>query len=158
MARGKEVDRDMVALVLQMKARNPKLTTEQIGAVTNCDASTAGKIIKCGSWEGYCEFRKEKARKQQERARKAAEEQPAEEQVPGQITMQLDPEEEILDQKPVMSDQVKMMRFQAVQADKIIAKICENNKQVLKSLEAMGYKIDRAYDLMGQILRAIRKD
>ena len=49
MARGKTVNRELVELILQMKERNPKLTTEQIGAVTNCDASTAGKIIKCGS-------------------------------------------------------------------------------------------------------------
>lgn len=140
MARGKQVDRELVALVLQMKERNPKLTTEQIGAVTNCDASTAGKIIKCGSWEGYCEFRKEKARKQQERVRKAAEEQPAEEQVPGQITMQLDPEEEILDQKPEMSEPVKMMRFQAAQVDKIIMKLNQLN------------------DTMNMLLRAVRKE
>ena len=140
MARGKNVDRELVALVLQMKERNPKLTTEQIGAVTNCDASTAGKIIKCGSWEGYCEFRKEKARKQQERARKAAEEQPAEEQVPGQITMQLDPEEEILDQKPEMSDQVKMMRFQASQVDKL------------------ALKLDHINDTLNMLLRAVRKE
>ena len=140
MARGKTVNRELVELILQMKERNPKLTTEQIGAVTNCDASTAGKIIKCGSWEGYCEFRKEKARKQQERARKAAEEQPAEEQVPGQITMQLDPEEEILDQKPEMSDQVKLMRFQAAQVDKLIMKLNQLN------------------DTMNMVLRAVRKE
>lgn len=140
MARGKQVDRELVALVLQMKERNPKLTTEQIGAVTNCDASTAGKIIKCGSWEGYCEFRKEKARKQQERVRKAAEEQPAEEQVPGQIQMQLDPEEEILDQKQEMSEPVKMMRFQAAQVDKIIMKLNQLN------------------DTMNMLLRAVRKE
>lgn len=140
MARGKTVNRELVELILQMKERNPKLTTEQIGAVTNCDASTAGKIIKCGSWEGYCEFRKEKARKQQERARKAAEEQPAEEQVPGQITMQLDPEEEILDQKPEMSDQVKMMRFQASQVDKL------------------ALKLDHINDTLNMLLRAVRKE
>ena len=135
MARGKTVNRELVELILQMKERNPKLTTEQIGAVTNCDASTAGKIIKCGSWEGYCEFRKEKARKQQERARKAAEEQ-----VPGQITMQLDPEEEILDQKPEMSDQVKMMRFQASQVDKL------------------ALKLDHINDTLNMLLRAVRKE
>ena len=140
MARGKTVNRELVELILQMKERNPKLTTEQIGAVTNCDASTAGKIIKCGSWEGYCEFRKEKARKQQERARKAAEEQPAEEQVPGQITMQLDPEEEILDQKPEMSDQVKMMRFQASQVDKL------------------ALKLDHINDTLNMLLMAVRKE
>ena len=140
MARGKTVNRELVELILQMKERNPKLTTEQIGAATCCDASTAGKIIKCGSWEGYCEFRKEKARKQQERARKAAEEQPAEEPVPGQIAMQLDPEEEIIDQKAELSDQVKLMRFQAAQVDKIIMKLNQLN------------------DTMSMLLRAVRKE
>ena len=140
MARGKQVDRELVELILQMKERNPKLTTEQIGAATCCDASTAGKIIKCGSWEGYCEFRKEKARKQKEKVRKAAEEQPAEEPVPGQIAMQLDPEEEILDQKAELSDQVKLMRFQAAQVDKIIMRLNQLN------------------DTMSMILRAVRKE
>lgn len=74
---------------------------------------------------------------------------------PGKLRMDLQAAEE---PKPEMSDQTKLMRFQAHQADKIIAKICENNQQVLKSWEALGYKIDRAYDLMGQILRAIRKE
>ena len=141
MARGKQVDRELVELILQMKERNPKLTTEQIGAVTNCDATTAGRIIKCGTWEKYQEFKKEKAEKgrQREQARKA-EPQDAEEQVPGQITMQLDPEEEIVDQKPEMSDQVKMMRFQASQVDKL------------------ALKLDHINDTLNMLLRAVRKE
>ena len=141
MARGKQVDRELVALILQMKERNPKLTTEQIGAVTNCDATTAGRIIKCGTWEKYQEFKKEKAEKgrKREQARKA-EPQDAEEQVPGQITMQLDPEEEIVDQKPEMSEQVKMMRFQASQVDKL------------------ALKLDHINDTLNMLLRAVRKE
>ena len=141
MARGKQVDRELVELILQMKERNPKLTTEQIGAVTNCDATTAGRIIKCGTWEKYQEFKKEKAEKgrKREQARKA-EPQDAEEQVPGQITMQLDPEEEIVDQKPEMSEQVKMMRFQASQVDKL------------------ALKLDHINDTLNMLLRAVRKE
>ena len=141
MARGKQVDRELVELILQMKERNQKLTTEQIGAVTNCDATTAGRIIKCGTWEKYQEFKKEKAEKgrQREQARKA-EPQDAEEQVPGQITMQLDPEEEIVDQKPEMSEQVKMMRFQASQVDKL------------------ALKLDHINDTLNMLLRAVRKE
>ena len=138
MARGKQVDRELVALVLQMKERNPKLTTEQIGAATCCDASTAGRIIKGGSWEGYCRIKDEKARKEREKAAKAAEEKQAEE--PGQIRMKLDPEEEILDQKPEMSDQVKMMRFQAAQVDKL------------------ALKLDHINDTLNMLLRAVRKE
>ena len=138
MARGKKVDRELAELVLKMKARNPKLTTDQIGAATNCDASTAGRIIKGGSWEGYCAIKEDKARKGRERTRKAAEEQPpAEEQVPGQIRMELDPEEEILEEKPGMSDQVKMMRFQAAQVDKICMKLDRLNDSVMMLLRAV---------------------
>ena len=164
MAKGAIITEKVFASIMILHEANPELNNTQIGTAFKMDASTVGKMIRCGTWENYQTFKKEKAEKgrEREKARKAetqaelfsGDEKIAEEQ----IEMQLDPEEEILDQKPVMSDQVKMMRFQAVQADKIIAKICENNKQVLKSLEAMGYKIDRAYDLMGQILRAIRKD
>ena len=138
MARGKKVDRELAELVLKMKARNPKLTTDQIGAATNCDASTAGRIIKGGSWEGYCAIKEDKARKGRERNRKAAEEQPpAEEQVPGQLRMALDPEEEILEEKPGMSDQVKMMRFQAAQVDKICMKLDRLNDSVMMLLRAV---------------------
>ena len=137
MARGKKVDRELAELVLKMKERNPKLTTDQIGAATNCDASTAGRIIKGGSWEGYCAIKEDKARKGRERNRKAAEEQPpAEEQVPGQLRMALDPEEEILEEKPGMSDQVKMMRFQAAQVDKICMKLDRLNDSVMMLLRA----------------------
>ena len=145
MARGKQVDRELVALVLQMKERNPKLTTEQIGAATCCDASTAGRIIKGGSWEGYCRIKDEKARKEREKAKKAAEEKPAEEQAPGQIRMELDPMEEIIDQKPEAEaashcDQVKMMRFQAAQVDKL------------------ALKLDHINDTLNMLLRAVRKE
>lgn len=132
MARGKEVDRDMVALVLQMKARNPKLTTEQIGAVVKCDATTAGRIIKTGSWEAYNEWKAEKARKEREKAAKRqAKEEPAEEQVTGQIEMDLTP-------KPEMSEQTKMMRFTAGQVDKLYM------------------KLETINDTLSQILRAVR--
>ena len=165
MAKGAIITEKVFASIMILHEANSELNNTQIGSAFKVDASTVGKMIRCGTWENYQMFKKEKAEKGRirEQARKA--EKQTEELFSGdekiaeeQIEMQLDPEEEILDQKPVMSDQVKMMRFQAVQADKIIAKICENNQQVLKAWEAMGYKIDRAYDLMGQILRAIRKD
>ena len=138
MARGREVDRAMVDLVLSMKARNEKLTTDQIAQVVQCDATTAGRIIRGGSWEGYCELKAEKARKEREKNRKAAEKKPAEEperepEVPGQICMELEPKQE-------MSEQTKLMRFQAAQVDKLIM------------------KLDRLNDTMSMILRAVRKE
>ena len=135
MARGKEVDQAMVDLVLSMKARNEKLTTAQIGAVVLCDATTVGRIIRGGSWEGYCELKAEKARQEREKSKKPepAEEQKAEEQVPGQIEMELEPKAE-----PV--DYVKMMRFQAAQVDKLIM------------------KLDQLNNTMSMVLRAVRGD
>lgn len=137
MPKGKEVDRAMCDLVLNMKARNEKLTTAQIGAVLQCDATTAGRIISCGSWEAYCEWKEEKARKEREKNRKAAEEQAEEPQrepeVPGQICMELEPKQE-------MSEQTKLMRFQAAQVDKLIM------------------KLDQLNNTMSMILRAVRKE
>ena len=151
MARGKTVDRELVELVLQMKERNPKLTTEQIGAVMNCDASTAGKIIKCGSWEGYCRFKDEKARKEREKASKAKPE-PAEEQAPGQIQMDLDPEEKPAEHEETLGDmQIKMMRFLAGRFDMI-------EKSQALGVEILSMKLEKIYDMMGQILKAVRKE
>ena len=151
MARGKTVDRELVELILQMKERNPKLTTEQIGAVMNCDASTAGKIIKCGSWEGYCRFKDEKARKEREKASKAKPEH-AEEQVEGQIQMQLDPEEKPAEHEETLGDmQIKMMRFLAGRFDLI-------EKSQALGVEMLSMKLEKIYDMMGQILKAVRKE
>ena len=60
--------------------------------------------------------------------------------IEGQIEMQLDTEEEIIDEKPEMSEQTKMMRFQAAQVDKIIMKLNQLN------------------DTMNMVLRAVRKE
>ena len=57
-----------------------------------------------------------------------------EEQVPGQMCMDLQPAEE---QKAEMSDQVKLMRFQAAQVEKITS------------------KLDKVTDYMAQILRKL---
>lgn len=133
MARGKEIDRTTVEMVIQMKKRNPKLTTEQIGAVVQCDASTAGRIIKTGSWEGYCGWKAEKARKEREKNRQPAEEPEREPEVPGQIEMDLT-------QKQEMSDQTKMMRFLAGQVDKLYM------------------KLETINDTLNQILRVLRKE
>lgn len=141
MARGMLVDRAAAELVLQMKERNPKLTTEQIAAVMGFDATTAGRIVRCGSWEAFCEWKTEKARKEREKNRRATEEKPAEEperepEIPGQIAMDLEPEKE----KPEMSEQVKMMRFIAGQVDKLYM------------------KMETINDTLSQILRAVRKE
>ena len=148
MARGKVVDREMVELVLQMKARNEKLTTEQIGAVVQCDSTTAGRIIRCGSWEAFCEWKAEKAKKEREKnaaqANKTVELFSAGEkiaEIEGQIEMDLKGAEERKPEEDAgHSDQVKLMRFQAAQVDKLIM------------------KLDRLNDTLSMILRAVRKE
>lgn len=78
------------------------------------------------------------------------------EELPGQIGMDLQPAEE----KPGMSDQVKMMRFLAGQTDKICEKITAQamiiNETLLRMLETLAQlelKLPRISDYMGQILR-----
>ena len=142
MARGKEIDKATVEMVLMMKKRNPKLTTEQIGAVVQCDASTAGRIIKTGSWEGYCGWKAEKARKEREKNRQPAEEPDREPEVPGQMQMELSmvPTVKPVEGIQVEIDQAKMMRFLAGQVDKIYM------------------KLETINDTMSQILRAVRNE
>lgn len=153
MPKGKEVDRAMCDLVLNMKARNEKLTTAQIGAVLKCDATTAGRIISCGSWEAYCAWKDEKARKEREKNRKAAEEQAEEPQrepeVPGQMKMDLTGAEQkyttvnvqIPANEPlVLVNEQKMIRFLAGQIDKLYM------------------KMETINDTLSQILRAVRKE
>lgn len=151
MPKGKEVDRAMCDLVLNMKARNEKLTTAQIGAVLQCDATTAGRIISCGSWEAYCAWKDEKARKEREKNRKAAEEQAEEPQrepeVPGQICMELEPKQE-------MSEQTKLMRFMAGNYDAIR----KNQAELFAYCTDICMKMDTLNDTLHMILRAVRKE
>ena len=136
MARGKEVDRQMVDLVLSMKAHNEKLTTEQIGMVVQCDPTTAGRIIRSGSWEAFCEMKAEKAKKERERNRKPAEEPEREPEVPGQICMELETEK--LERDETLGEmQTKMMRFQAAQVDKLIMKLDQLNNTMSMVLRAV---------------------
>lgn len=146
MARGKEIDRATVEMVLQMKKRNEKLTTEQIGAVVQCDASTAGRIIKTGSWEGYCAWKAEKAKKEREKNRQPEEKPEREPEVPGQIEMDLTKKE------PEEQDRiVKLMRFQAHEVDLIL-------KQISECFDMLILKTDKLNDTMSMILRAMRKE
>ena len=95
---------------------------KSIANTLKCDPSTVSKIKTADfRLEAYLENRKESNRKDAER--KAARKQkaetetaPAEEQVPGQIEMDLTPAEE----KPEMSEAVKMKRFLAGQIGEIV--------------------------------------
>ena len=85
---------------------------EDVGRILGVDASTISKIKK-GNYilEEYLEVRRKTNKAQQEKQEKA------EDQIQGQIQMELPAE------KPEMSDQTKLMRFQASQIDKLAAKL-----------------------------------
>ena len=180
MARGREVDQATVQLVLQMKERNEALTTAKIGAVLGMDATTAGRILQTGSWEGYCRWKEEKARKEREKNKRQAEmvkvfdemneqfpdmkraEEQAEEQVPGQMRMEL-PEAE--PQKQAEFDQTKMMRFLAGQFGMIFDLVKVNGEWFTTSmnrqyttLNEIRMKLDKLNDTMNMIIRCIRKE
>ena len=106
----------------------------EIGDRLGYDSSTISKI-KRGNYilEEYLKVRRESNAKTAAR-KQAAEEPAAEEQIVGQIEMDL------TTQKTEMSEQTKMMRFQAAQVDKLIM------------------KLDQIYNMASMILRAIRKE
>ena len=74
------------------------------------------------------------------------------EELDGQMKMDLQDAEE---PKAEMSDQTRLMRFQAAQADKICEKI---TKQAVIINETLLVKLDRINDTLCQILRAIRRE
>ena len=115
---------------------------KSIANTLKCDPSTVSKIKTADfRLEAYLENRKESNRKDAER--KAARKQkaetetaPAEEQVPGQMAMDLTPAEE----KPEMSEAVKMKRFLAGQIGEIVKAlngITEELKKLNESLHEL---------------------
>lgn len=115
----------------------------QVAELLGVNPCTVSRIEKAGfdlaTYNENRRIRKEKEKRQ-------AEEPKAE--LPGQIEMQLTPEEP---EKPELSDQVKMMRFQAHEADLIIRSIEETGVMVRMML-------DKLNDTMCMILRAVRKE
>ena len=77
------------------------------------------------------------------------------EELDGQMKMDLQAAEE---PKAEMSDQTKLMRFQAHQVDKICERITQNNLKACEKWEELGYKVDSLRDMLGQLLRIIRKE
>ena len=144
MAKGSVITEELFRTVKQLQKIHDGITAEQLAQVVRREATVIRKMMKCRDWAEYCEFKKAKAQKERERVKKAAEEpKDAEEQVPGQIRMELLPAEE--DPVPEMVrietiDPVKLMRFQAAQVDKLIM------------------KLEKLNDTMSMILRAVRKE
>ena len=126
----------------------------QVAELLRINSSTVSRLEAAGfDLQTYTENRK--IRRERERKRNqpavtltisAEELRATEEQVPGQMEMDLTRVE-----KPEMSDQTKMMRFQAHQADEIMKKMDECTVQICA-------KLDRLNDTLSMILRAVRKE
>lgn len=108
----------------------------EVGRLLGINGCTVSRIEAAGyDFAKYTENRKIRREKEAAAKKQETEETPAEEQpIEGQIEMDLTV------MKPEMSDQTKMMRFQAAQIDKLIM------------------KLDQIYNMTSMILRAVRKE
>lgn len=150
MAKGSAVTRELFQTVKQLQEIYPGYKADQIAEIVKREVTVVRVMFRLKTWEDYETYKKEKAQKQRTREKKKAEKQeaPAEEQVPGQIRMEIPekPEGVILRAKwademsEELPSQVKMMRFQAAQVDKLMM------------------KLDRLNDTMNMILRAVRRE
>ena len=133
----------MVELMLKGGAKPAEISEQlKISKATISRIKTAGFSAE--------QYEKDKTQRViEEKTKVSAEEQPEREQeVPGQMQMQLPVdyteaakmEREITTEKPEMTDQHKMMRFVASQVDKVIM------------------KLDQIYNMQSMILRAVRKE
>ena len=108
----------------------------EVGRLLGINGCTVSRIEAAGyDFTKYTENRKIRREKETAAKKQETEDTPAEEQpIEGQIEM------DMTIMKPEMSDQTKMMRFQAAQIDKLIM------------------KLDQIYNMTSMILRAVRKE
>ena len=108
----------------------------EVGRLLGINGCTVSRIEAAGyDFAKYTENRKIRREKEAAAKKQETEDTPAEEQpIEGQIEM------DMTIMKPEMSDQTKMMRFQAAQIDKLIM------------------KLDQIYNMTSMILRAVRKE
>ena len=127
---------DQICKQIQLMRRGGANQTE-IGKLLGISAPTISRIETAGfNYEKYLENKRIAREKERKPAEEPAEDpQIPEEQVPGQIEM------ELVAAKPAeMTDQVKLMRFQAGQIDKLVL------------------KLDHINDTLNMILRVMRKE
>ena len=126
---------DQICKQVQLMRRGGANQTE-IGKLLGINPCTVSRIESAGfSYEQYLENRRIAKEKEKKAKEQAEEQQVQEEQVPGQIEM------ELVEARPQeMTDQVKMMRFQAGQIDKLVL------------------KLDHINDTLNMILRVMRKE
>ena len=106
----------------------------EIGKLLGVNPCTISRIETAGFDLGKYQENLKARREKERRKAEEPETQPAEEQVPGQMEMDLTPK------APEMTDQVKLMRFQAGQVDKLYM------------------KLETINDTLSQILRVLRKE
>jgi len=126
---------DQICKQVQLMRRGGANQTE-VGKLLGINPCTVSRIESAGfSYEQYLENRRIAKEKEKKAKEQAEEPQAQEEQVPGQIEM------ELVEAKPQeMTEQVKMMRFQAGQIDKLVL------------------KLDHINDTLNMILRVMRKE
>lgn len=119
---------------------------KEIAELLKISAPTVSRIETAGfDLNRYLENKKA-SREKEKQAKQEPEAQPAEEQVPGQIEMDL------AEAKPSeLTDQVKMMRFHAHMTETIVARIEKAEVQICT-------KLDRLNDTLCMILRATRRE
>ena len=126
---------DQICKQVQLMRRGGANQTE-IGKLLGINPCTVSRIESAGfSYEQYLENRRIAKEKEKKAKEQAQEQEPAEEQVPGQIEMEL-----VAAKPQEMTDQVKLMRFQAGQIDKLVL------------------KLDHINDTLNMILRVMRKE
>ena len=126
---------DQICKQVQLMRKGGANQTE-IGKLLGISAPTISRIESAGfDLEKYLDNKRIEREKAQKAKEQAEEPQAQEEQVPGQIEM------ELIEKKPQeMTEQVKLMRFQAGQIDKLVL------------------KLDHINDTLCQILRVLRKE
>ena len=126
---------DQICKQVQLMRRGGANQTE-IGKLLGINPCTVSRIESAGfSYEQYLENRRIAKEKEKKAKEQAEEPQDQEEQVPGQIEMEL-----VAAKPQEMTDQVKLMRFQAGQIDKLVL------------------KLDHINDTLNMILRVMRKE
>jgi predicted transcriptional regulator len=133
---------DQICKQVQLMRKGGANQTE-IAKLLGISAPTVSRIETAGfDMKTYLENKRIAREKENRKA-----EEPAEEpQLPGQMEMELTTE------KPAeMTDQVKMMRFQAEMTQKIVKAV--NDSTVLLTTE-----MDRIRDAVFQLIRAVRKE
>ncbi len=133
----KEAKRTQITEALCEQARRMRkggANQTTIGKLLGVNPCTISRIEKAGfDLKIYNENTKARKEKEQKKAQEP-EKPEAEEPIAGQIEM------ELTTIKPEMSEQTKMMRFQAAQVDKLII------------------KLDQIYNMTSMILWTIRKE